>query len=1690
MNLTKNIKFSLLLLATCCTSTIFAQFGNEWINYSHSYFKIAVWNNRLYQIPKAALQAAGISNTVQGNQFALYKNGVEIPMFISTNGILSNSDFIEFQGSKAKGELDKEVYTQPSFQVNPNMNLINDTAYYFLMVDNNTSAVHLRINVANNIISSPPPKENYCWDAIDTSFKEVFVKGVDYDPSNPLFESSRFEQAEGYTRRLVRNTSDSLIYTLGNAYKNADAPDIVTSSIIMGYARYAPHRVKIAINNNILADSTFSNYDTKKFQVNYPATSLAASNQFRYRLSSHDLNNDDNVGFSYLNIRYPRQFAFGSVSFKAFEIDAKSAPYYIEIAGFNTAGVAPLLYDFTNNKVYTGDISTASIVKYQLPASNSLTKFYIARNDTFGRVVLNNIEPMTFVDLASPGQQGNYIILYSKNLVANAPINYIEQYKQYRESALGGSYKVKMIDVEQLYNQFGFGYNFHIAGVRRFLKYAKQNWTSTAPDYLFMIGKGVEYNLYNTFNSQIAIRDFKSVLPTFGIPGSDIVMVDLDFNGVPDYNVGRLSVFNNLEIKSYLDKIKDYEARLISNGSQYIDSSSWKKGVLHIAGGDDLALQIHISNAFARQKPAIENKSYGGTVKTISKNSTNPIEIINSQEINDKINSGLGLIQYYGHSASTTFAFALNQASDYTNSNGKYNTIIANGCDANNYFLYSNTKSLTEDFITIPNTGSIAFIGSVNNGYPGFLDKYTDTLYSQFYAPIGNIPISKQIKNTIQKIVATSAPNDMMRPHTEQIQLHGDPAVYFSTYTLPDYAVEEKYMTTYPAELNSTLDSFKIICKAFNLAKHNSDSISMTIKRTFANNTSTTYTKTFAKGIAWMDSMEIKLPLDKINGKGLNVIEVKIDAANMVSETFESNNIFSKQIIIYDDDAVPVYPYNFSILHSTETNPTLIINTLNPLATSKQYIIQIDTTTNFNSTTLRTTKITSAGGVIEWKPNVTMQDSVVYYWRCAKDTLYGNKKLNWANSSFIYLLNGNDGWNQSHYHQYQQNNFNSLQLDQNRNFSYVDKISKIKIYTAKMFNPVPFNYSPFDYKGEANGDLLYTSGCAFNVMHMLVIDSVTGEPIANVETFSGSGIGKWGSKYCKRATNKFFEFNINNTAARNAIMDFIDSIPTGYYVAIYPFLGGAQIYAKHYAADTAASSNGPGVSLYHKLKNLGFTQIDSFNRNKPWIFYFRKGMGTSFNQEFMAADSTILLSPTFSIPFKEYSGSMQSTVIGPAKEWKQLLRKGYARDGLQTDNSEVNIYGIDTNGTEVLLASVAADTNISFINAAIYPSIRMQYNSADTKYRSAEQLHFWRVLFAPLPDLAIAPNIKFLFADKYSEGQNAPFELAIKNVSKYNMDSTDVKVYLQDANQNKVQTIVKRIAPLKAFDSTSVSLNFTTKSLEGNNSLFINLNPNRLPNENTFGNNFAYKLFDVTGDKINPNVDITFDGVRIMKEDIVSAKPFIKIKLKDENKYLRLDDTALIKCFITYPTLNAKTPIYFNNDSIKFIPASANNNTENVAYIEYTPFFGKDGIYELEVIANDKSGNSTGMFSSKVTFEVINAQTVSNIINYPNPFSTSTKFVFTLTGAKVPDNMKIQIMTISGKVVREITKPELGNVHIGKNITDYTWDGTDQFGDQLGNGVYFYRFITSDAGAKITNKGIFEVDKFIKKGMGKMVIMR
>ena len=299
---------------------------------------------------------------------------------------------------------------------------------------------------------------------------------------------------------------------------------------------------------------------------------------------------------------------------------------------------------------------------------------------------------------------------------------------------------------------------------------------------------------------------------------------------------------------------------------------------------------------------------------------------------------------------------------------------------------------------------------------------------------------------------------------------------------------------------------------------------------------------------------------------------------------------------------------------------------------------------------------------------------------------------------------------------------------------------------------------------------------------------------------------------------------------------------------------------------------------------------------------------------------------------------------------------------------------------------------------------------------------------------------------------------------------------------------------LVSGDTLSVNYQMDTRTLVGANTLYLEFNPPNYQPEQYHFNNFLYKTFYVRTDNRSPSLDVTFDNVHILNEDIVSARPHIQIKMQSQNQYLLLTDTSMLQVQLKYPDGSLHN-YHFNSDTMRFTPATTGTN--NVATVDFNPAFltqynpeGDD--YQLIVSGKDQTNNTAGLSPYRVSFKIITKPMISNMLNYPNPFTTSTAFVFTITGSDVPQNIKIQILTITGKIVREITKEELGPLHIGRNITEFKWNGTDMYGARLANGVYLYHVVTNLNGkslSKYTAAGD-NTNKYFNNGYGKMYLMK
>jgi len=1687
----KKILIPLLLL---CVTTSHAQLNNSWIDYTKAYFKFQVGKSGVYRINQAALVSAGV-NTTAAEQFQLWRNGVEVRLFTSIpTGPLSVSDYIEFWGVQNDGKADKNLYLDTLGQLSDSFSLETDTATYFLTLNSTTSNLRF-LNTANNTAKNTLAPDAYFMRKVGTSYNAQYNPGRQQYAGEPVY-SSAYDYGEGYTSGDIGPGGDFLqTYNNLNVYTSGPSNSVSLYVTACGNSLYQ-RNLQVALNNNVLYnDVPLNSFTVVKKQVdNIPLNYLSNTNGVPIRINGYvappyTINAYDRIVVGEILLTYPATFNFNNSSNFYFELQASAVGNYLEITNFN-AGASPVLYSINDGQRYVGDISESGKVKFLLPASTaSNRKFMLVNEDATNITTVNALSSKSFVNYTASINQGDYLIISNTSLYNDGNgNNYVDQYRQYRASAAGGSYNSKVVSIDELNDQFAFGIKKHPAAIRDFIIYATQYFT-VKPKYIFIIGRGLSSRDYKPYNTNVIV-DQLDLVQSFGWPASDILLTCLPGTNSPLLPIGRLAVINGTEIKYYLDKIKQYEQNQ-SSTSQTITDKGWMKTAINVSGGSKDYETTLFDSYLNGYQNSIQDSSFGGYVETFDKLSSTPVEQASGLRIEQLINGGCSLIQYFGHSSANTLAFNLDDPTSYSNQ-GKYPVFNASGCDAGNFYSFDPTRltgglTLSEKYVLADQRGSIAFIASTHLGIAQILDDYNSLLYKNIALNQYGNTIGNQLKSTIQTLATNFSSAFFYRCNMEEVNLQGDPALKINSFALPDFVIEDKLVKISPSIISLANTNFTVNVKWMNIGRTINDSIRVLVTRILPNNLSQVLYNKIILATVYADSLTFVVPINTTTDKGLNKIIVTLDADNRVAELSKTNNTLTKQFYIIEDDIIPVSPYNYSIIN--KQNITFTASTANALGGQRQYIMEFDTTQLFNSVFKKQYTANGIGGIVEFKPtNITFADSTVYYWRTSIVPINGAQQI-WNSFSFVYLPNSTSGFNQSHYFQHLESTFgNNIELDSDRVFRfqtvYKDIIIRTGLYPATGFDKISVSVG---FAG------VERYGCRYGSLQFLVYDTSTLAPWVNFNSknpVTNENTGRYSSYPVCSAPRKFFEFPYYDPVYRQRAIDFIDSIPNGMYVSITNL---GWTYTNSFVSEWKSDQAKYGKNLYDKLKSIGFSKIDSFTKNVPFIYFYKKNSPSYTPVQIMGNTASDQPVGEYLLPSKLLSGTIESPAFGPAKNWKSLHWNGKSIDPTLTDSVTIQVFGLaSSNSPEVLLASVnpATDTSLAFVNAAVYPFIKLKMLNADTTYATPNQLNYWRVNGDYVPEGAVAPNILFTMKDSVDQGAIINFSLAFKNVSSTAfVDSLKLKLVITDNNNAAHIIPLPKGKALVPGDTLSIKYNIDTKNYSGNNTLYVMVNPDNDQQEQYLFNNLILKNFYVKQDKFNPLLDVTFDGVHILNRDIVAAKPHILIKLKDESHFLALRDTSLLKMQVRYP--DGTLHNYFFGDSVRFTPANLATG-QNTATIDFMPHFPQDGDYQFIVSGKDVVGNKAGALQYQVTFSIINKPMISNMLNYPNPFTTSTAFVFTVTGSDVPQNIRIQILTITGKVVRDITKAELGPIHIGRNITDFKWDGTDGYGQKVANGVYLYRVITNLNGKRLdkyTSKDD-TTDQYFTKGYGKMYLMR
>ena len=334
-----------------------------------------------------------------------------------------------------------------------------------------------------------------------------------------------------------------------------------------------------------------------------------------------------------------------------------------------------------------------------------------------------------------------------------------------------------------------------------------------------------------------------------------------------------------------------------------------------------------------------EGAQFAGNVELIAKSSETPISPSELQTIKDRISDGVSLMNFFGHFTTSQSGFDVNLDEPQNwNNQGKYPVLIANSCYNGN--IFHNSTSNSQNFVLAQNGGVIAYIGTINYGFPSALNLFSKNFYKQFseYNYAGTL--GEHMKNVMDS--ALSATSTLIFEATFcQMTLNGDPMLRMNYHNKPEIELTDSRVSFGPATITYATDSIEVNVLMRNLGKAITDTFNIQIIRDFPNSLSDSSYVVQVYGLNYEKSITKKIALQPNIGIGLNKFTINVDIPSEVQEQYDEsfNNKIIKNFFINVDGIEPVSPMDFAVV--PKDTVTLFASTINPLAAIQTYRFQI-----------------------------------------------------------------------------------------------------------------------------------------------------------------------------------------------------------------------------------------------------------------------------------------------------------------------------------------------------------------------------------------------------------------------------------------------------------------------------------------------------------------------------------------------------------------------------------------------------------------------------------------------------------------------------------------------------------------------------------------------------------------------------
>lgn len=351
---------------------------------------------------------------------------------------------------------------------------------------------------------------------------------------------------------------------------------------------------------------------------------------------------------------------------------------------------------------------------------------------------------------------------------------------------------VLTVDIEQIYEEFSYG-RVSSQAIKDFILYTQTNWTSS-PKYVFLLGDA-------TYDPRNALG-FTSETRLLPMPLEQGLNLDfgamswlstLDGEAAPTLRMGWLPTSDPVKVKSYVDKVIDYE-----NG---VRAPLAAKKSVFIAGED--TKNERFVEKVTSLKNLHDNLDLSYTSEVLDRNVLGS-DAATKAEINNQFDNSPLLMTYYGHGAEDLWGsndiFNTDDANDLTNTTLP---IVASFNCLNAYFYDADTtyKSLGEELVLNSNGGAIAFWGSTTMTAPTSQMNLATSFYNLLNNKTRNGVKEVRMGDVILEAKSSQGAGQMNKDTVQSWTLIGDPAIKLpeQSFTATSSAVFDNAPSVSPA---------------------------------------------------------------------------------------------------------------------------------------------------------------------------------------------------------------------------------------------------------------------------------------------------------------------------------------------------------------------------------------------------------------------------------------------------------------------------------------------------------------------------------------------------------------------------------------------------------------------------------------------------------------------------------------------------------------------------------------------------------------------------------------------------------------------------------------------------------------------------------------------------------------------------